>query len=545
MRALLLARSPQRRRTTPLLGGAATPPNRRSVRRRFAVVLWIAFCSTLFSPVRGDSGPETTKTTDDGEIPAHPSKLAFPPFEFTAPSRRSHRHVIPAAGGVPAYVVEDRSLPLVEVEIHFRVGAWLDPDGLVGLAEATGQQIRAGGTENLSPEDFDEEADFLAAEISTAFGSTSGSARLECLTKDLDRGLDLFFEMLTKPRFDDARLALYKNRILQDLARRNDATPSIESREWNRLLFGASHFSAKLATRASIEALSPDVLRDFHAHWIHPANCIVAVSGDIDSDRVIGLLTRRFTEWKPGERSPLVPAPTETPPVGVWIVDKPDVNQGRVSLGHLGVRRDHPDHHAILLMNNVLGGGGFTSRITSRVRSDEGLAYSAGSEYDLGVYFPGEFRAYFQSKSASVARALEIVLDEIDRIRKEPITAEELDGARQYYLGAFPRTFTTAAQTARTFARDEIEGRSDTYWDEFPTRIRAVTMDDIQRVAREQLLPDRILVLIVGAAAEIARGDPDRPQSTLADLARRVAGTEDSIHFVPLPNPETLIYPGS
>lgn len=177
-------------------------------------------------------------------------------------------------------------------------------------------------------------------------------------------------------------------------------------------------------------------------------------------------------------------------------------------------------------MNGILGGSGFTSRIMSRVRSDEGLAYTARSEYRFGIFYPGEFHAYFQSKSRSVPRALEIVIDEIERIRREPVSAEELAGEIEYVLGLLPRSFTSAAQVANTFASDELLGRPADFWPNFAERVRAVTADDVLRVAREHLHPDRLVVLIVGNRAEILAGDPDHPESTIATIAKRVAGEE-------------------
>ena len=153
------------------------------------------------------------------------------------------------------------------------------------------------------------------------------------------------------------------------------------------------------------------------------------------------------------------------------MVDKPDVNQGRVGIGHIGVRRDHPDYFALRVMNQILGGGGFASRIMSRVRSDEGLAYTARSSYDFGVYYPGIFRAYFQSKSESVAHAATLVLEEIEKIRSSPVTSAELLTARNYMVEVFPRFFSSASQVANTFANEEFTGRSDEFFSTYRDKI--------------------------------------------------------------------------
>ncbi|HLU47523.1 MAG TPA: pitrilysin family protein [Planctomycetota bacterium] len=476
-------------------------------------------------------------------IPAHPRELEFAPIQFAPPDRAKHRHQIP--GGPVVFVVEDSSVPLVDVDIHMRVGSYLDPQGGEGLASMTATLMRTGGTASYSPDEFDEEADFLAADISCSFQDYEGIASLNCLTKDFERALDLFFEMVARPRFDTDRLAIQKGRILQSLARRNDSTGSIESREWARLLYGKDHFSAEEPTRASIEGIGREDLVEFHRQWIHPQNWVIAVSGDIKGDVIVAALEERIRKAFPKEAPPLpnVPAPASDANRGVFIVDKADVNQGRVSVGHRAVTRDHPDYHAILLMNHILGGGGFTSRITSRVRSDEGLAYTARSAYEFGLFYPGEFRAYFQSRSDAVARALEIVLEEIERIRTVSPTREEVDDAIQHILGLLPTQFTTANQVANTFASDELFGRPADFWATFEEKVRAITPADVLRVAKEHLHPDRLLVLIVGHAEAILAGDPDRPEAKVETLAKRITG-DDRIERIPLPDPETLVYPG-
>jgi predicted Zn-dependent peptidase len=200
--------------------------------------------------------------------------------------------------------------------------------------------------------------------------------------------------------------------------------------------------------------------------------------------------------------------------------------------------RDSPDSYALQIMNDILGGGGFTSRIMSRVRSDEGLAYSAGSSFGLGVYYPGTFRAALQSKSATTAQAIEIVLEEIQRIRTTKVSPEELETAINYAVEVFPRNFATAAQIAGTFAQDEYTKRPADYWETYRDRIRAVTADEVLRVAQAYLHPDKLIILVVGNIDDIVKGNPDKPQYSLTKLAR-----DGRLHRIPLPDPLTLVYP--
>ena len=175
-----------------------------------------------------------------------------------------------------------------------------------------------------------------------------------------------------------------------------------------------------------------------------------------------------------------VPTPSFTPVPGVYMVDKPDVNQGRVVMGHLAIERGNPDEAATEMMNDLLGGAGFTSRITARVRADEGLAYSAGSCFGVGVYYPGIFSAEFQSKSESVARATAIVARGNRPHPAEPVSKPGArDACRTTLIEVFPRNFASASATANLFATDELTGRPPDFWRRYRDRVRAVTVADI------------------------------------------------------------------
>ena len=469
-------------------------------------------------------------------IPAHPSDLTYELLDFTPPTAVEHRREL--SNGIVVFVVEDHELPLVSVGVTVRTGAWLDPPDKIGLAGLTGSQMRAGGTTTMSAADFDEEAAFLAAQIGSNIGATSGGASMNCLTRDLDACLDLFFDMLRHPGFDEERLALAKRQAVQQMERRNDATGSIERREWQRLMRGDAHFSTRPRTRTSVEGIARDDLAAFHREYYHPGNFIFAVSGDVDTAGILAELERRLDGWEAGDRRVApVPPPEFTPSPGLYLVDKPDVNQGRVAIGHLGTTRDNPDRYKLLVMNDILGGGGFSARLLTRVRSDEGLAYSASSNFGVGVYYDGVFQAGFQSRSETVARATAIVLEEIERIRTEPVTDEELRNSIAYFVETFSRNFSSAASTAGLFAGDEYTGRDPSYLATYRDNIAAVTADDVLDVARRYLDPEALAILVVGNLEAILAGDPERPEFSLEALR-----PGEAIR-IPLPDPFTMEYP--
>ena len=469
-------------------------------------------------------------------IPAHPSDLAYELLDFTAPEAADHRHEL--SNGVVVFAVEDHELPLVSISVTVRTGSYLEPSDKVGLAGLTGSQMRAGGTATMSAADFDEEAAFLAAQIGSGIGDTSGSASMNCLVKDLDTCLDMFFDMLRNPGFDADRLALAKSQAIQGMERRNDATASIQGREFSRLMRGTDHFSTQPSTRAGIESITRDDLVAFHRRYFHPGNFLFSVSGDIDTAAVLGELERRMDGWEAsGEPVPPVPVPGFEPEPGLYLVDKPDVNQGRVAIGHLGFMRDDPERYKVLVMNDILGGGGFSARLLTRIRSDEGLAYSASSSYRGGTYYPGVFQAGFQSRSETVARATAIVLDEIERIRSELVTEDELNNSIAYFVETFSRNFSSAASTAGLFAGDEYTGRDPAYLAEYRDNIAAVTAEDVLDVAQRYLHPEQLVILVVGDLETVLAGDPERPEFSLEEMS------PGAVVRIPLPDPFTMEYP--
>ncbi len=465
-----------------------------------------------------------------GGIPPRPEQLTFQPLTFNVPEPGTMRFVLD--NGIPVYAKADRLLPLTTIQVLFRGGAYMVPEGKEGLDAIAGEVWRTGGAGDRTAQQLDEDLDFLAANLSTRIGATTGSVRLNILSKDLGQGLKILMDVLTRPRFQADRFAKAKDDMIQEMKKRNDDSSAIERREWSRLVYGDRFWINRLATKASVDSITVDDARTFVASLIKAGNIVLAVSGDFDRAAMKTALDATLGTLPKGD-SPLPPVPMAAQPAapGVYVVNKPDVNQGRVSAGELGVSLGDPDEFALRVGNQILGGGGFTSWITKRVRSDEGLAYSAGSYFSFPAQYPGFFKAFFQSKSRTCPGALAITMKLIGKLRTDAVTTDELKTAKNSFTETFPRRFESAERTASLFATDELMGIPHDYWKTYRDKVAAVDPGTILEAARKHLHPEKMIILVVGNVDEIIKGHPDYP-AKLTDFGE--------IHKVPLRDPLTL-----
>jgi len=448
------------------------------------------------------------------DLPPRPEEIEYQPMHFDPPTRAEYRREL--STGVPVYLAPSSEFPLVTVTFSFKGGDDLDAPSQTGLARMMAAMIRRGGTESVPADELDEQFDFLAANVSSNAGPTSSTVSLNCLKSNLDDAFALFMDMVRNPAFDSAKTDIYRDEQIAGMKQRNDDAQGILSREWNILLYGEDHFQARRATEPSITSISTADLHAFHAKVCQPGNLIIGVTGDFDPQSMLDRLEQALSGWERRGAMPDPPAPTHVLKPGLYRVEK-DIPQGKVSMGQRGITRDDPDYFPLLIMNDILGGGGFTSRLVSRVRSDEGLAYSVGSRISTPAWYPGQWRASFQSKNRTVALAAKIILEEVNRIRSEPVSAEELETSKNSFVETFPRRFESRNAIVRTFINDEWTGRPEGYWSAYRDRIRAVTADDVLRVAKEHLNTDQMAILVVGKWSEIAPGDLDG-RATMAEF---------------------------
>ncbi len=463
-------------------------------------------------------------------IPPRPEAIEFEKLEFTPPRANDFRRML--SDGTVVYVAESHEFPLVKLSVTFKGGDSLDPEGAPGLASVMARMVREGGAGDMNPGMFDETLDFLATEVSVSAGNTFTTARMNSLSDNFDESLKLFVTMLRKPAFDKQRLEVAKARLLESLKQRNDNASSILAREWKAMLYGRTHFEASQPTALSVEAINREQLQTIHDKIFHPGNMIVAVSGDFAIEEMLEKLSKAFSGWERGAvaANPKTPKAVLVP--GLYHVQK-DIPQGKVVLGKRGIVRDDPDAIPLLLLNEILGAGGFTSRLMQKVRSNEGLAYSVRSILSQRVDYPGAFQATFESKNPTVALAAKIVFGEIALIRDQPVSDAEIEVAKQGLIETFPRQFESKPATLQIFVNDEWTNRPKDYWRTFREKVSSVTKEDLLRVAKKHLDPSQMAILVVGDWEAIARGDLEG-RATMQDFF----GGE--VKHLPLRDPLTL-----
>ncbi len=464
----------------------------------------------------------------------HPGDLQYAERKIEIPDAGQYRYQLDS--GNVAYIVPDHSLPLVVINVQSRAGRYLLGAGDAGLANLTARMMRDGGTRAMSPEDLDEKLEFLATSVNVSIGNTSSSASMDSLSSNLDESLDLLFDVIAEPRFDSERLEIRKNEFIEAMKRRNDDTRTIERRVFDELRFGPDSYRSLQATAAEIEAIDKARMQALAARVFASPNLVISVNGDVEPEAVIASLNREIARLKRDVELPDIPATANPAAAGLYGVNKDDVPQTRVRMFHPGPRRGDPQEFAIKVMNDILGGGGFTSRITKRIRSDEGLAYSAGSAYPLGIYYPGVYLVYFQSKNKSVPEASKIALEEIARIQAEPVSEQELNTARQAVISVLNERYSNAAKKAAAFATDDLQGTPANYWKNYEENTAAVSIADVQKAARNHLHPDELRILLTGKLAEASEGDGENSDiETVTGLKMQRIPLKDPLTLEPLP----------
>ncbi len=425
--------------------------------------------------------------------PPSPRELTFAPLEFQVPEiARTVQD-----NGLHLYLQEDHELPLVEITAMIGVGSIGDPADKTGRASLYASLLRAGGTGDLSPDELDNTLEQMAADFSAAADTYAVTLNLSLQSADLEAGLRILADALRRPAFDPARLEILRRQMIEGIRRQNDDPGAVAQRALGEALYG-DHPLGRSATVASVRAITRDDLLALHRRFVHPNNLWLGITGDFDPDSLQRLLNRHFADWPQAAFTPqAVPPVGAAPAPAAWVAAK-EIPQTTILLGEVGIDKDNPDQYAVRVMNYVLGGGGFNSRLMREIRSNRGLAYSVYSYYQVGRRLPGPFIAGCETRTDATLEVVALMRSIMERMREEPVSAEDLNLAKESLINSFVFTFSDKhSVVAMTMRLDYYDYPAD-YLTRYRDRVAAVTGDDVLRAARQYLHPERQAVILVG-----------------------------------------------
>jgi zinc protease len=397
-------------------------------------------------------------------------------------------------------VCEEHSLPFVTFQLLIDSGSRKDPPGEEGLAYLTARGLLLG-TSKRTVTAIDEELDFMGASLNSSSSRDYATLNLRVLKKDLDKGLDLFMEVLTQPTFPEEEIRREVEKILAAIQSAEDEPGEVAQKEFQKALFPTSPYGHPVeGTKESIPRFTREALVRFYQTYYHPNNAILTIVGDITAEEVKARFLPRLAKWPMGE-IPKVPFITTFAKEQKTVKIDRAITQANIIIGHAGVNRENPDFYPLTVMNYVLGGGGFASRLVEEIRNKRGLAYSVASFFDPGKY-PGSFQIVLQTKNTSAREAISLALQQMERIQKEPVSEKELEGAKKYLIGSFPLRFGTQGKLANFLTQIEYFGLGLDYPEKYLSFIKSVTREGVLRVAKKYLHPKNTILIVVANLKE-------------------------------------------
>ncbi len=403
--------------------------------------------------------------------------------------------------GMRCYLLEDHTIPVAHVRVITKVGTIYDPADKAGLASITAILMRSGGAGELGPAQFDAALDGYGAVLSSDMGSEMGTATLESLSGDLDNTLPLLFEMIFKPRLDETRLDVAKLNVQEALRRADDDPEELAAYKYRQLVYGRQSPWARRPDGDSLSRIKVDDVRAFHDKYFKAGDMILAAAGDFNSREIVTLLRRLTADAPKGEVSfPEVPAVDLKFRAAEERIARP-TTQAFVRMGQLSIKRNNPDKFALFLVNEILGGGAFKSRLMQDIRTKRGMVYSIWSSVSPGLDY-GLFTVGLATKADQADKVMELVRGHIEKIIKPgDIEQSELVYAKQSILSGLIFDFDRAFKVVDGRARFYFYGYPDDYWKIYRDRIVSAKLSELSRVAAKYLHPDALDSLVVGPEA--------------------------------------------
>ena len=424
-----------------------------------------------------------------------PEPLAPAPFNIPQP------FVTTLENGLKIVIFDDKRLPLVSFRLAFLSGDANDPDDNVGLTSAMASMLTEG-TANYSSRELAEKIERLGAGVSVNssddFTLIAGSS-LSVYSSEI---LQLISEIVFRPVFPEAELDLYRRNTIENLKFQRSQPNFLANEQTARILYGEHPYSRISPSVSDIEKLSREKLIEFHDRQFIPNNAIFIAIGDIEQNSFLEDIKQHFSSWQAAEQSTTVcPDPPARKGRSLTLVDRPGSAQANIVLANLALSRNNPDYFAATVMNQVLGAGA-SSRVFMNLREEKGYTYGAYTRLDAKLW-GGDFEATAEVRTPVTGDSLREFFYELERIRTERVSDEELVDAKNFLTGVFPIRAETQEGLTNLIVNQQIYDLPEDYLQTYRDRIEAVSVDDVQRVANKYIQPDELAIVIVGDTGEV------------------------------------------
>jgi predicted Zn-dependent peptidase len=405
--------------------------------------------------------------------------------------------------GLQVVLLRSTKVPTFNMQMVVLSGGLADPADYHGLAGFTASLLREGTTKRSSKQ-ISEQVDALGATLNANAGLSSLTSTVTTagLVENLDQTLDLFADVIRNPTFPQAEVARYKTRTLSQLQFQRSIPQFLAAEQFSRAIYGTSHPASFIVPPTeSISKISSKDLADFHAKYYRPNNAILAIVGDVTMKEILPKIEKAFGDWEKGDvpatTIPAAPAQSES---RIYLIDRPGSVQTVLQLGTLGIERTSPDYFAVLLADRVLGGGP-SGRLFLNLREDKGYTYGAYSNFG-GSKFRGTWIASSEVRTDVTEGAMKEFMNELNRLRSEKVSATELENAKRAIIGSFALSLEQPQALLQNIITQKLYNLPADYWDTYPQKVTAITVDDVQRVAQKYIDLDHLQVVAVGDASK-------------------------------------------
>jgi zinc protease len=460
-------------------------------------------------------------------VPNSPLKIQYPPLTWNVPLGAPFRQVL--ANGLVTYIAVDSSLPYVKLAGFVRYGSLRDPAGKEGLCALTTNLMRTGGTQAYQSDTLDALIDLLALRISISCSQTQISFSCSCLSEFTDTCLYLLSQMLFHPAFEERKIRKQTSIFLESIAHRFDNPDPILDATFEKAMYRDGKNSV-LSSARSLGRITVKDISDLHKSAFKTENMIVAVSGDFSRKRVEQKLIDLFPKaGVPGPGLDSLCSFISVRPLAKSVIVNKPVSQSYIRMGLPLFKRPNDDYYAVSVLNLILGGDGFTSRLGSKVRSDEGLAYVIYSSAESNYFYPATFFIEFHTKNETAGKAMSLSFNEVERIRTAGITDDELAHAKKVLIDGLPSMFRSPSDIVENYAQNEFWKRPADHFSVYPGKVNTLTRDDILNAAKKYLDPAKITYAVVGDTSVIFENDTITGFSLRSKTPRVTVSVPDSL----------------